>query len=38
MYKEISTVEFKEKFLSNSNNLEIIDVRELYEFNELRIK
>lgn len=38
MYKEITTAEFKEKFLSDSNNLEIIDVRELYEFNELRIK
>jgi rhodanese-related sulfurtransferase len=38
MYKEINTVEFKEKFLNNWDNLEIIDVREAFEFNELRIK
>lgn len=38
MYKEISTVEFKEKFLKNQDNFEIIDVREPFEFEELRVK
>lgn len=31
-------MEFKEKFLSNPDNLEIIDVREPYEFDQLSIK
>jgi rhodanese-related sulfurtransferase len=38
MYKEITPVEFKEKFLNNRDNLEIIDVREEYEFNQIKIK
>jgi len=38
MYKEISTINFKEKFLNTPDSLEIIDVREVYEFNQLRIK
>ncbi|MFK7780511.1 MAG: rhodanese-like domain-containing protein [Candidatus Gracilibacteria bacterium] len=38
MYKEINTNEFKEKFLNNRDSLEIIDVRENFEFNQLRIK
>lgn len=38
MYKEITTKEFREKFLSDPDLYELIDVREPYEFNELRIK
>jgi rhodanese-related sulfurtransferase len=38
MYKEITPVEFKEKFLNNRDNLEIIDVREEYEFDQIKIK
>ena len=38
MYKEINAIKFKEKYLNNSSLLEIIDVREINEFNELRIK
>lgn len=38
MYKEISTDDFRNKFLENSGELEIIDVREKYEFEQIRIK
>ena len=38
MYKEITSVEFREKFLNEKENLEIIDVREEYEFDQVRIK
>ncbi len=38
MYKEISIEEFKKKFIDNKENLEIIDVREPYEFDQIRIK
>gem|GEM_PF-2684893 len=38
MYKEISTEDFKKKYLKDSGELEIIDVREQYEFDQLRIK
>jgi len=38
MYKEISTDDFKNKYLKNLENLEIIDVREQYEFDQIRIK
>lgn len=38
MYKEITPLEFKEKFLNNFDNLELIDVREPYEFDQIKIK
>lgn len=38
MSLEITPVEFKEKFFSNPENLELIDVREKSEFAEIRIK
>lgn len=38
MALEISTVEFKEKLLNNPNSLELIDVREKFEFDQIRIK
>lgn len=38
MYKEISVDEFKNKFLKDPNKLEIIDVRQLEEFNQIKIK
>lgn len=38
MYKNISVEEFKEKYLNKFDKLEIIDVREPYEFSEIRIK
>ncbi|NCP77222.1 hypothetical protein CO024_02190 [Candidatus Gracilibacteria bacterium CG_4_9_14_0_2_um_filter_38_7] len=38
MSLEITTVEFKEKFLKNPQSLELIDVREKSEFSEIRVK
>lgn len=38
MALEISTVEFKEKLLSNPTSLELIDVREKFEFDQIRIR
>lgn len=38
MYKNITVLEFKEKYLKSPEKLEIIDVREPYEFKEVRIK
>lgn len=38
MYKEITPIEFKEKYLKELNKLEIIDVRESYEFDQIKIK
>ncbi len=38
MYREISAMEFKEKFLNNFDTLELIDVREKSEFEQIKIK
>lgn len=38
MYKEIKVLEFKKLFLNNREELELIDVREKYEFDQIRIK
>lgn len=38
MYKEITPIEFKEKYLYSRNDLELIDVREEYEFDQIKIK
>ncbi|EKD29637.1 MAG: rhodanese-like protein, partial [uncultured bacterium (gcode 4)] len=38
MALEITTVEFKEKLLSNPTSLELIDVREKFEFDQIRIR
>lgn len=38
MYKEITPLDFKKKYIENFNNLEIIDVREENEFNQIKIK
>jgi rhodanese-related sulfurtransferase len=38
MYREINVTEFKEKFLNNFDNLELIDVREKSEFEQIKIK
>lgn len=38
MYQEVTTDEFKNKYLENRDNLEIIDVRQEDEFRQIRIK
>lgn len=38
MYREINTNDFKIKYLNQKENLELIDVREEFEFNKLRVK
>ncbi|MFZ2153937.1 MAG: rhodanese-like domain-containing protein [Candidatus Moraniibacteriota bacterium] len=38
MYQRLNAQEFEELFTKNQDALEIIDVREEYEFNEIRIK
>ncbi len=38
MYKEITAIEFKEKFLNDFDRLELIDVREKSEFDQIKIK
>jgi len=38
MYKELSVMQFKDKYLNELDKLEIIDVREPSEFSEIRIK
>jgi hypothetical protein len=38
MYKEISAIEFKKKFLNGSDSLELVDVREKSEFEQIKIK
>lgn len=37
MIKEITVDEFKKLFSTSKNNLEIIDVRQPYEYNQIRI-
>lgn len=38
MYKEISSDEFRQKYLENRDSMEIIDVRQESEFSQIRIK
>jgi len=38
MYKELSVMQFRDKYLNELDKLEIIDVREPSEFSEIRIK
>jgi rhodanese-related sulfurtransferase len=38
MYREITAIEFKEKFLNDFDRLELIDVREKSEFDQIKIK
>ena len=38
MYREITAIEFKEKFLNDFDKLELIDVREKSEFDQIKIK
>jgi len=38
MYTEITSEEFKKKFLQDKNRFELIDVREKFEFDYMKIE